>query len=34
MNEKTEIGSSFVSDLRDAATSNPVSAALIGMGVL
>jgi hypothetical protein len=34
MNEKTESGSSFVQDLRDAAGRNPVSAALIGMGVL
>ena len=34
MNMKTESGSSFVQDLRDAATRNPVSAALIGMGVL
>jgi hypothetical protein len=34
MNDKTESGSSFVQDLRDAATRNPVSAALIGMGVL
>ena len=29
MNQKTENGASFVSDLRDAATNNPVSAALI-----
>jgi hypothetical protein len=34
MNEKTEGGSSFVQDLRDAAARNPLSAALIGMGVL
>jgi len=34
MNEKTVSTSSFVTDLRDAATRNPVSAALIGMGVL
>jgi hypothetical protein len=34
MNEKTESGSSFVQGLRDAAGRNPVSAALIGMGVL
>lgn len=34
MNQKTEGGSSFVGDLRDAAARNPVSAALIGMGVL
>jgi len=34
MNENTEIASSFVGDLRDAATRNPLSAALIGMGVL
>jgi hypothetical protein len=34
MNDKTESGSSFVQDLRDAAARNPVSAALIGMGVL
>jgi hypothetical protein len=34
MNDKTESRSSFVQDLRDAATRNPVSAALIGMGVL
>jgi hypothetical protein len=34
MNDKTESGSSFVRDLRDAAAHNPVSAALIGMGVL
>jgi hypothetical protein len=34
MNDRTESGSSFVQDLRDAAARNPVSAALIGMGVL
>jgi hypothetical protein len=34
MNDKTESGSSFVRDLRDAAAHNPVSAALIGIGVL
>jgi hypothetical protein len=34
MNDTSESGSSFVQDLRDAATRNPVSAALIGMGVL
>ena len=34
MNDKTESGSSFVQDLRDAAARNPISAALIGMGVL
>jgi hypothetical protein len=34
MNQKTESGASFVGDLRDAAARNPVSAALIGMGVL
>jgi hypothetical protein len=34
MNDRTESGSSFVQDLRDAATRNPISAALIGMGVL
>ena len=34
MNDRTESGSSFVQDLREAATRNPVSAALIGMGVL
>jgi hypothetical protein len=34
MNDKTEGGSSFVQDLRDAAARNPVSAALIGMGIL
>ena len=34
MNDRTESGSSFVNDLREAATRNPVSAALIGMGVL
>ena len=34
MNEKTVSTASFVADLRDAATRNPVSAALIGMGVL
>ena len=34
MNEKTVSTSGFVADLRDAATRNPVSAALIGMGVL
>ena len=34
MNEKNISGSGFVEDLRDAATRNPVSAALIGMGVL
>jgi hypothetical protein len=34
MNEKTESGSSFVGDLRDAAARNPVSAALIGMGIV
>jgi hypothetical protein len=34
MNQKTESGGSFVGDLRDAAARNPVSAALIGMGVL
>jgi hypothetical protein len=34
MNDRTESGSSFVQDLRDAAARNPISAALIGMGVL
>jgi hypothetical protein len=34
MSDKTEGGSSFVQDLRDAAARNPVSAALIGMGIL
>jgi hypothetical protein len=34
MNDRTESGSSFVQDLRDAAARNPVSAALVGMGVL
>lgn len=34
MNHKTENGSSFVDDLRVAAARNPISAALIGMGVL
>ena len=34
MNEKTESTSSFFGELRDAAARNPVSAALIGMGVL
>ena len=34
MNDRTESGSSFVQDLGDAAARNPVSAALIGMGVL
>jgi hypothetical protein len=34
MNDRTESSSSFVQDLRDAAARNPVSAALIGMGVL
>lgn len=34
MNQKIESGSNFVGDLRDAAARNPVSAALIGMGVL
>jgi hypothetical protein len=34
MNGRIESGSSFIQDLRDAATRNPVSAALIGMGVL
>jgi hypothetical protein len=34
MNDRTESGSSFAQDLRDAAARNPVSAALIGMGVL
>jgi hypothetical protein len=34
MNDKTVSGSSFVQDLREAAARNPVSAALIGMGVL
>jgi hypothetical protein len=34
MNDETEGGSSFVHDLRDAAACNPVSAALIGMGIL
>lgn len=34
MTEKTESGSNFVGELRDAAARNPVSAALIGMGVL
>jgi hypothetical protein len=34
MNDTAESGSSFVQDLRDAATRNPISAALIGMGVL
>ena len=34
MNDRTETGSSFVQDLREAATRNPISAALIGMGVL
>jgi len=34
MNEKNISASGFVEDLRDAAGRNPVSAALIGMGVL
>jgi hypothetical protein len=34
MNDQTESALSFVQDLRDAAMRNPVSAALIGMGVL
>jgi hypothetical protein len=34
MSDETEGGSSFVQDLRDAAARNPVSAALIGMGIL
>jgi hypothetical protein len=34
MSDRTESGSSFVQDLREAAARNPVSAALIGMGVL
>ncbi len=34
MNDTSESGSSFVQDLRDAATRNPISAALIGMGVV
>jgi hypothetical protein len=34
MNDKSASPSGFVADLRDAATRNPVSAALIGMGVL
>ena len=34
MTEKTESGSNFVGELRDAAARNPVSAALIGMGVM
>lgn len=34
MTEKTESGSNFVGELRDAVARNPVSAALIGMGVL
>jgi hypothetical protein len=34
MNDTSESGLSFVQDLRDAATRSPVSAALIGMGVL
>ena len=34
MNDTAESGSSFVQDLRDAAARNPISAALIGMGVL
>jgi hypothetical protein len=34
MNDRTVSGSSFVQDLRAAATRNPISAALIGMGVL
>jgi hypothetical protein len=34
MNEKTESTSSFFGELREAAARNPVSAALIGMGVV
>ena len=34
MNDRTESSSSFAQELRDAATRNPISAALIGMGVL
>jgi hypothetical protein len=34
MNDKTESAVSFVHDLRDAAARNPVSAALIGMGIV
>jgi hypothetical protein len=34
MKDQSESGSGFVQDLRDAATRNPISAALIGMGVL
>jgi hypothetical protein len=34
MNDKSESAGNFVSDLRAAAARNPVSAALIGMGVL
>jgi hypothetical protein len=34
MNDKSGSAGSFVGDLRDAAARNPVSAALIGMGVL
>ena len=34
MNELAEMGSDFLRDLGDAARNNPVSAALIGMGVL
>ena len=34
MNDKSESAGNFVSGLRDAAARNPVSAALIGMGVL
>jgi hypothetical protein len=34
MNDRTVSGSSFVQDLRDAAARSPVSAALVGMGVL
>jgi hypothetical protein len=34
MNDRTESGTSFVHDLRDAAMRNPVSAALLGMGIV
>ena len=34
MNSASEKGSDFIQDLGDAVRNNPVSAALIGMGVL
>ena len=34
MTDMTENGSDFIKDLGDAARRNPVSAALIGMGVI